>query len=95
MEAIYYLDDLGNNSEIRPIPDELREQAEALRATMVERVAEVDDSLTEKFLEDGVITVDEITEGLRVATITGKLVPVLCGSALKNKGVQRDRKSVV
>jgi len=89
MEAIYYLDDLGNNSEVRPIPDELLEQAEALRATMVERVAEVDDSLTEKFLEDGVITVDEITEGLRVATITGKLVPVLCGSALKNKGVQR------
>lgn len=89
MEAIFYLDDLGTKSEASPIPDELLEEAQLLREAMLEKVAESDDTLIEKFLEGEEITSDELIRALRVATLTGDVVPVLCGSALKNKGVQR------
>jgi elongation factor G len=89
MEAIYYLDDLGTKSEASPIPAELLEEAQQLREYMVEKVAESDDALTEKFLEGQEISEEELNRALRVATICGDIVPVLTGSALKNKGVQR------
>jgi elongation factor G len=95
MEAVYYLDDLGTKSEASPIPAELLDEAQMLHEKMVEKVAESDDTLTEKFLEGEQITPDELVHALRVATIAGDIVPVLCGSALKNKGVQRLLDSVV
>ncbi|NJN93121.1 MAG: elongation factor G [Anaerolineales bacterium] len=95
MEAVYYLDDLGTKSEASPIPDDLLEEAQALHEKLVEKVAESDDTLTEKFLEGEQITPEELTHALRVATISGDIVPVLCGSALKNKGVQRLLDAVV
>jgi len=95
MEAIYYLDDLGTKSEALPVPDELLDEARQLREDMLEKVAEVDDGLIEKFLEGEEITPDEIHTALRQATLSGLIVPVLCGSALKNKGVQRLMDAVV
>lgn len=95
MEAVYYLDDLGTKSEASPIPAELLEEAQALHEKLVEKVAESDDTLTEKFLEGEEITPEELIHALRVATISGDIVPVLCGSALKNKGVQRLLDAVV
>jgi elongation factor G len=95
MEAITYVDDLGAKSEETDIPEVFREQAEQLRRELVERVAETDEALTEKFILEQAITQEELRTALRQATICGKLVPVLCGSALKNKGVQRVLDAVV
>jgi elongation factor G len=94
-EAVYYLDDLGTKSEASPIPAEYAEEAQRLREAMVEKVAESDDALIEKFLEGEEITPEELIRALRLATLTGDIVPVLCGSALKNKGVQRLLDAVV
>ncbi len=71
-----------------PIPEDMMGDFEKYRQILTERVVETDDSLTEKFLEGAEISKDEIKEGLRRATIDYKLVPVLCGSALNNRGVQ-------
>ena len=95
MEAVFYLDDLGTKSEATPIPEDMYEEVVMHREAMVEKVAESDDRLTDKFLEGEEITVDELIHALRVATLSGDIVPVLCGSALKNKGVQRLLDSVV
>jgi elongation factor G len=95
MEAVYYLDDLGTKSEASPIPDNLLEEAQMLHELLVEKVAESDERLTEKFLEGEDITTEELVHALRVATTAGDIVPVLCGSALKNKGVQRLLDAVV
>ena len=95
MEAVYYLDDLGTKSEAGPIPEDLYEEAQLLHEAMVEKVAESDDTLTDKFLEGEEITPAELIHALRVATLSGDIVPVLCGSALKNKGVQRLMDAVV
>jgi elongation factor G len=95
MEAIYYLDDLGTKSEASPIPDDLMPEAQRLHHEMVEKVVESDDALMEKYLEGEEVTPDELIHALRVATIAGDIVPVLCGSALKNKGVQRLLDAVV
>jgi elongation factor G len=95
MEAIFYLDDLGTKSEASPIPEDLLAEAQQLHQEMVEKVVESDDTLMEKYLEGGEVTPDELIHALRVATIAGDIVPVLCGSALKNKGVQRLLDAVV
>lgn len=95
MEAVFYLDDLGTKSEAKPIPEEFLEEAQMLHEQMMEKVAESDDRLIEKFLEGEEITSDELVHALRMATLAGNIVPVLCGSALKNKGVQRLLDSVV
>jgi elongation factor G len=81
-------DDLGASFERGPIPAELQAEAEMYRAELMEKVAETDEVLLEAFLEHGELTVDQIKQGLRAATIAGSIVPVLCGSAFKNKGVQ-------
>ncbi len=95
MEAVFYLDDLGTKSEAGPIPDDMYEQAVEFREALVEKVAESDEVLTEKFLEGEEITEEELVRALRIATLSGEIIPVLCGSALKNKGVQRLLDAVV
>ncbi len=88
MRAIYYRDDLGNQIDEVEVPAELRAEAEQHRATLIEVVAEMDDELTHKYLEGGELTVEELQRGLRLGTLQNRVVPVLTGSALKNKGIQ-------
>ncbi|MBP2645510.1 MAG: fusA 1 [Firmicutes bacterium] len=88
MKAIVYTDDLGKTSEEAEIPEELKEQAELYRQNLLDAVAECDDELMMKYLEGEELTVEEINAGIRKATIAVKMIPVLCGSSYKNKGVQ-------
>ncbi len=89
MEADVYYDDLGKDMRVEPIPADMVELAEEYRLKMVEAIAATDDDLMEKFLMDEEITVDELKAALRKATIENKLVPVVCGTSYKNKGVQK------
>jgi elongation factor G len=90
MKAVYYQEEeLGARFEERDIPDDLLETARHWRHRLEERVAEVDDRLMEKFVEEHAISQDELKAGIRRATIANKLQPVLCGSALKYVGIQR------
>ena len=88
MCAFEYFDEIGKDIRKVDIPAELLEKAQEFRAKLVEAAAETDDVLTEKYLEGEELTEEEIRTALRKATIAGKLVPMLCGSAFKNKGVQ-------
>lgn len=88
MKALVYKDDRGQEISETEIPSELKEQAEEFRTKLIESVAETDDALTEKYLEGEEFTEAEIMAALRQGTITGTIVPLLCGSAFKNKGVQ-------
>lgn len=88
MKATIYTDDLGTHSDISEIPEDLKEIAQEYHEKMVEAAAEADDELMMKYLEGEKLTEDEIKFGLRKGTIGNKLIPVLCGSAFKNKGVQ-------
>ena len=88
MNALLFSDELGAAPTVTEIPAEFVEAAQAARETLVERVAETDDELTMRFLEGEEITVPEIYRALRKATIRGDLIPILCGTALRNKGVQ-------
>ncbi len=81
-------DSLGSTFEVVAIPDDLVEQAAEYRAAMLEEVAAANDDLMEKYLADEELTFEEIQAGIRKGTIAGIFVPVLCGSAFKNKGVQ-------
>ena len=81
-------DDLGASFEFVEVPPQLKDEAETYRAELMERVAETDEDLLEAFFEYGELTVEQLRRGLRKATIAGQVVPVLCGSAFKNKGVQ-------
>ncbi|HVB97030.1 MAG TPA: elongation factor G [Chloroflexota bacterium] len=87
-QALYYTDVLGATPQVGPIPTELAEESETQRQKLVELVAETSDELMIKYLEGEELTVDEIIAGLRAATIAGRLVPILCGTALRNKGIQ-------
>jgi len=90
MKAFYFIaEDLGAKIEEREIPESLRAEAEAWRHTMIEKAAELDDALTEKFIMEEPITEQEIKTALRKGTIARKCHPVFCGAALKNIGVQR------
>ena len=93
--AIIFTDDLGTKSEHAEIPANLVDEVHKHREAMVEAIAETDEELTLKYLEGEEISVDELRKALRAATIAGKLVPVLCGTALKNKGVQAMLDAVV
>lgn len=88
MKAIRYADDLGTVQETTAIPDELVDLVQEQRELLLEQVAEFDDGIMEKYLEGAEIGADELRRALRAATLSGDLVPVLCGSALRNKGVQ-------
>ncbi len=80
--------DLGATYDEVDIPAELQDKADEYRAELIEAIAGADDELMEKYLEDGEFTYEELKAGLRKATIAGQLVPILCGTAFKNKGVQ-------
>lgn len=88
MRAKIYKDDLGNEIEDTEIPEEIKEVADEYRHKLVEAVAETDEHLLEKYFEEGDLTEEEVKAGLRKGTINGTLMPMLCGSAFKNKGVQ-------
>ena len=88
MEAILYRDDLGSQIEVAEIPADLLAEAKKHREKLVEAVAEMDDELMHKYLEGTELTEDELVRGLRLGTLQYRIVPVLTGSALKNKGVQ-------
>jgi elongation factor G len=87
-QAIIYTDELGATPQRRQIPADLESLAADMRAKMIEQIVETDDELTLKYLEGGEISPEDIRKGLRKAVIAGKATPVLCGSALRNKGVQ-------
>ncbi len=88
MKAVRFLGEHGERVELADIPDSFKKSAEDWRHKMVEKIAEADDKLTEKYLEGKEISEKELREVLRRATLEYKLVPVFSGSALKNKGVQ-------
>jgi len=86
--AVYYYDSSGATPEVVEIPHEFKEEASTLREVLVERIAELDEDLTDKFLEGEEISLDELKKALRKAVIANQATPVFCGSSLKNKGVQ-------
>ncbi len=87
-KTLYFKGDYGEVVEEGDIPEDLKVKASELRELLVEKIAEQDESLTQKYLESKEITEDELRKALRKAVIANKLVPVFCGSSLKNKGVQ-------
>jgi len=87
-DALIYTDDLGTTSKTGEIPDELKELAAKYRTELIEAVAEQDEELLEKYLSGEELTIAEIKMGLRKGTINLDLIPVLCGSSYRNKGVQ-------
>ena len=89
MEADVYYDDLGKDMRVEPIPEDMVEKAKEYREVMIEAIAETDEELLEKFIGGEEITVPELKRALRAATIDNKIVPVVCGTSYKNKGVQK------
>ncbi len=89
MEADVYYDDLGKDMRVEPIPDDMKDIAEEYRAKMIESICETDEDLFMKYCEGEEITVPELKVALRKATIDNKIVPVVCGTSYKNKGVQK------
>ncbi len=94
-KAYYYLDDKGDQIEIKAIPDDMKEKADQYRQEMIEKICESDDDLLEKYLEGEVPDEKSLKAALRKATIAGSIIPVCCGSAYKNKGVQKLLDAVV
>jgi elongation factor G len=88
MKAILYRDDLGSQIDVAAIPEALEAEARKHREKLVEAVAEMDDALMHKYLEGVELTEEELVRGLRLGTLQYRIVPVLTGSALKNKGIQ-------
>ncbi|MBQ3862051.1 MAG: elongation factor G, partial [Clostridia bacterium] len=89
MEADVYYDDLGKDMRVEPIPADMMEKAREYREAMVEAIAETDDDLFEKYVDGEELTVEELKKALRKATIQNRIVPVVCGTSYKNKGVQK------
>lgn len=87
-QAFIYSDVLSNEFEIIPIPDDLVETVKQRRAELVERIVELDDDLTMRYLEGEKISVDDLKAALRKGVVANEIFPVFCGSSLKNKGVQ-------
>jgi len=88
MQAYIYHNELGTEIEKTDIPDDIRETADKYRGILLEAVAETDETLLEKYLADESLDEDEIRSAIRQATINNEMVPMFCGSAFKNKGVQ-------
>ena len=89
MKAIYWNEeDMGMTYEARDIPAEMADECQEWREHMVEAAAEANEELMEKYLESGDLSEEEIRKGLRARTLAGEIVPAMCGSAFKNKGVQ-------
>ena len=94
-KAIIYTADDGSTFEYSDIPANLVDKAEEYRSFLIEEIATQDENLMNKFLENEEITESELKNALRLATLDGSIVPTLCGSAFKNKGVQRCLDSVI
>ena len=94
-DAIIYTDDLGTTMEEGEIPEDMKELAEEYRAAMIESIAELDEELMMKYLDGEEITEAELKAALRKGTIASQIVPVVCGSSYKNKGVQQMIDAVV
>ena len=88
MNAEIYKDDLGTQFEKTDIPADMLDEAKKYRSELVEAVAEQSDELMEKYFEEGDLSVEDLKKGLRMATVSMSVTPVLCGSSYKNKGVQ-------
>ncbi len=88
MEALVWGDDMGEKWQTEPVPDDLLAPAEEARHELVDVLSNYDDAITEKYLGDEDITADDLRRALRRATVASQVVPVLCGSAFKNKAVQ-------
>ena len=96
MRAIYWSEsDQGLTFNSEEIPEDMRERCDALREETLEVAAEANEELMESYLEKGDLSIEEIKQGLRVRTISNEIVPALCGSAFKNKGVQAVLDSVI
>jgi len=95
MKSYIYYDDLGKDIRCEEIPDDLRELAEKYRMELLEAVSEFDDALMMKYLEGEEIEIGEIKKAIRKATIEVKMIPVICGTSYKNKGVQKLLDAVV
>ena len=89
MEADVYYDDLGKDMRVEEIPEDMREKAEEYRIAMIESIAETDEELFEKYCMGEELSIEELKNALRVATLANKIVPVVCGTSYKNKGVQK------
>ena len=89
MNADIYYDDMGNDVRVEEIPEDLKEQAQEYHDKLIEAVAETDDELMMKYLDGEELTKEEIKAALRKATISNEIVPVVCGSSYKNRGVQK------
>ena len=88
MKAIIYAEDDGTNYDIVDIPDDLKEEADKWREHLLEEVASNDEALMDKYLEGNEISIDELKPAIRSSCVSGDIIPMLCGSAFKNKGVQ-------
>ena len=89
MKAYVYYDDLGKDIRVEEIPDDLKEKAEEYHEALMEHVAEQDDEIMEKYFAGEEITIDEIKKCIRKSTIANTMVPVVCGTSYRNKGVQK------
>ena len=95
MEADVYYDELGKDVRVEPIPEDMLEKAQEYRSAMIESICETDEDLFERYCMEEEISVDELKVALRKACIDNKIVPVVCGSSYKNKGVQKMIDAVV
>ncbi len=85
---ILWTDEMGATRDVSDVPDELKEEVATRRQAMIEKIAETNESLTDKFIEGKEISTGELKAALRQAVLESKVTPVFCGSALKNKGIQ-------
>ncbi|MBO4229734.1 MAG: elongation factor G [Clostridia bacterium] len=95
MTSDIYYDDLGKDMRVEPVPEEMKEQAEEYRQAMIESICETDEDLFAKYCDGEEITVPELKAALRKAVISNKIVPVICGTSYRNKGVQKLLDAVV
>ncbi len=95
MKAYVYYDELGQDERVEEIPADMADKAAEYREALLESVAETDEVLMDKYLEEGELTEQEIKTAIRKATIANEMVPVLCGSSYRNKGVQNMLDAVI
>jgi len=89
MKAFIFTNDLGTDIKVEEIPADMKDKAEEYRAALIEHIAETDEALLEKYMEGEEFTIDEIKSAIRKSTIANTMVPVVCGTSYKNKGVQK------
>ncbi len=89
MKAYVYYDDVGKDIRVEDIPEDLQEKAETYRTEMLEHIAEQDEALMDKYLSGEELTIEEMKSAIRKATLANEMVPVVCGTSYRNKGVQK------